>query len=97
MKNLTIVIFENDLAVEKHYDEAFGRFGKSSMEKEVLGVWGEILSNSDEVLSTISDIVNYFINDTDKTDIVFGCCRKDYDDIIAKINVEKCIVKMLFY
>lgn len=97
MKNLTIVIFENDLAVEKHYDEAFGRFGKSSMEKEVLGVWGEILSNSDEVLSTISDIVNYFINDTDKTDIVFGCCRKDYDDIIAKIDVEKCIVKMLFY
>ena len=97
MKNLTIVIFENDLAVEKHYDEASGRFGKSSTEKEILGVWGEILSNSDEVLSTISDIVNYFINDTDKTDIVFGCCRKDYDDIIAKIDVEKCIVKMLFY
>lgn len=97
MKNLIIVIFENDLAVQKHYDEAFGKYGKSSMEKEVLGVWGEILSNADEVLYTISDTVNYFINDTDKTEIVFGCCRKDYDDIIAKIDVEKCIVKTLLY
>ena len=97
MKNLTVVIFENDLALEKQYDEAFGRFGKSSTEKEILGVWGEILSNADKVLSTISDTVNYFINDTDKTEIVYGCCRKDYDDIIAKIDVEKCIVKMLFY
>ena len=97
MKNLTIVIFENDLAVEKHYDEAFDKYGKSSTEKEILGVWGEILSNADEVLSTISDTVNYFINDTDKTEIVFGCCRKDYDDIIAKIDVEKYIVKTLLY
>lgn len=97
MKNLTIVIFENDLAVQKYYDEAFGKYGKSSMEKEVLGAWGEILSNADDVLSTISDTVNYFINDTDKAEIVFGCCRKDYDDIIAKIDAEKCIVKTLFY
>ena len=37
------------------------------------------------------------IKGTDKTEIVFGCCRKDYDDIIAKIDVEKCIVKTLLY
>ena len=97
MKNLTIVIFENDLAVEKYYDKAFSDFGKSSKERELLGAWGEILFNTDEVLSTISNTVNHFINDTDKTDIVFGCCKKDYDDIISKINIDKCVVKTLIY
>ena len=97
MKNLTIVVFENDLVVEKHYDEAFSKFGKSSEEKEILGIWGEISFNAEEVLTTISNTVNYFINDTDKTDIVFGCCKKDYNDIISKINVDKCVVKTLFY
>lgn len=97
MKNLTIVVFENDLVVEKHYDEAFGKYGKSSTEKEVLGVWGEISFNAEKVLTTILNTVNYFINDTDKTEIVFGCCKKDYDDIISKINVDKCVVKTLFY
>lgn len=92
MKKLTIILFEDDLEFSKYSDCVFEKLSNLSKEKEFCGIWGEILFNNDEVLSTISSTVNYFINDTDKIEIIFGCCKKDYDDITSKINTEKCVI-----
>ena len=92
MKNLTVVLFENALENKKYFNRVCEKFTNLSTEKEFCGIWGEILFNDDECLSAISATVNHFINDTEKTEIIFGCCKKDYNAILAKIHVENCSV-----
>ena len=97
LKYLTVILFENDLEFEKGSDNFFERFSELPNEKVLLGVWGEILFNNEEVLSAISVTVNRFIDDEEKTEIIFGCCEKDYSDIIAKIDTDDCEVRAMRY
>ena len=57
------------------------------------GTWGEILFNSEECISSISGCINHFINNSNKTEIIFGISNKDYDCVISKINTEKCVIE----
>ena len=45
---------------------------------------------------SISSCVNHFIeSDKDKKEIIFGCCEKDYNDIMAKLNISGCSIKKI--
>ena len=95
MKKLTLIIFEDDLEISKYSDCIFEKFSGLPKQKEFCGIWGEISFNKEDVLSAISDTLNCFINDMDKTEIVFGCCVKDADEIVSKVNDEECVVEKL--
>ena len=95
MKKLTVILFEDNLEIEKYTDKVFEEFMSFSEEKEFMGIWGEISFNNAEVLTAISDTVNHFINDTEKTELIFGCCKKDYNEIVVKIHTENCVVGTL--
>ena len=92
MKKLTVILFENNLKYKDHADEVCELFADLSKEKEFCGVWGEIGCNEDEVLSAISATVNHFIKSGDKTEVIFGCCKKDYAQVMAKIDTWECTV-----
>ena len=93
MKKLTIFLFSDDAEFEKSSDSVFERFFEKSEEKEFCGIWGEIQFNNKECLAAIATTVNYFISETAKTDISFGCCKKDYDDILSLLCTENCIIE----
>ena len=93
MKKLTVILFENDLEFKEYSDQIFEKFADLPLDKEFCGTWGEILFNSEECISSISGCVNHFINNSNKTEIIFGISSKDYEDVISKINVEKCIIE----
>ncbi len=95
MKKLTVILFENELENKEYSNLACERFSDLPPQKEFCGIWGEIVFNSDEVLSMISTTVNHFIDNTDKSEIVFGCCKKDYNAIITKIHTENWLVEEL--
>lgn len=97
LKYLTVILFESDLEFGKVSDKIIEKFSGLSKEKVLLGVWGKILFNNEEVLSAISGSVNRFLNDVEKTEIIFGCCEKDYSDIITKINTCNCEVRTMRY
>ena len=52
--------------------------------------------NNAEVLSAISGSVNRFLNSSEKTEIIFGYCKRDYNDIIKKIDTENCEVQTIY-
>ena len=93
MKKLTVILFENDLEFKEYSNQVFEKFANLPAEKEFCGIWGEILFNSAECISSISGCVNHFINNTDKTEIIFGISNKDYDCVISKINAENCVIE----
>ena len=93
MKKLTVILFENDLEFKEYSDRVCEKFANLPPEKEFCGIWGEILFNSEECISSISGCVNHFINNTDKTEIIFGISNKDYDCVISKINAENCVIE----
>jgi hypothetical protein len=93
MKKLTVILFENDLEFKEYSDQVCEKFADLPAEKEFCGIWGEILFNSEECISSISGCVNHFINTADKTEIIFGIGNKDYDSVISKINTENCVIE----
>ena len=95
MKKLTVILFENDLEFKEYSNQVCGRFANLPTEKEFCGIWGEILFNNAECISSISDCVNHFMNNIDKTEIIFGISNKDYDCVIFKINTENCVIEMV--
>ena len=95
MKKLTVILFENDLDFKEYSNQVCGKFANLPTEKEFCGIWGEILFNNAECISSISDCVNHFMNNIDKTEIIFGISNKDYDCVIFKINTENCVIEMV--
>ena len=93
MKKLTVIIFENDLEFREYSDRICEKFADLPRDKEFCGIWGEILFNNEENISSISGCVNHFINAIDKTEIIFGISNKDYDCVISKINTENCVIE----
>ena len=93
MKRITVVIFKDDTESKKYANHVCERFSKLSAEKEFCGIWGEILFNNEECISSISGCVNHFINNSNKTEIIFGISNKDYDCVIPKINTENCVIE----
>ena len=93
MKKLTVILFENDLEFKEYSNQVFEKFANLPAEKKFCGIWGEILFNSEECISSISGCINHFINNSNKTEIIFGISNKDYDCVISKINTEKCVIE----
>ena len=93
MKKVTVILFENDLEFKEYFDQVCEKFADLPAEKEFCGIWGEILFNSEECISSISGCVNHFINTADKSEIIFGIGNKDYDSVISKINTENCVIE----
>ena len=93
MKKLIIILFENDLEFKEYSNRVCERFANLPAEKEFCGIWGEILFNNEECISSISGCVNHFINNSNKTEIIFGISNKDYDCVISKINTENCVIE----
>ena len=92
MKRLTIVLFDDE-------KEAFAICDKFSVlpeESEFLGTWW-IEYNQEEVYSSISVAANHFIENTDKTEIIFGISQKDYEGVISKIHTENCEIEVTNY
>ena len=91
MKQLNVIIFAN----ENEYDKCSNRICELLSDlpesKGFCGAWGEIQANDQEVISAISSTVNYFIA-SDKEEIFFCCCAKDYKNILATINTQNCEV-----
>lgn len=96
MKKITIILFENDLENKEYSNRVCEKFANLPTEKVFCGTWSEILFNNEECIASISGCVNNFINNTDKTEIIFGCCRKDYVAILNKIHAEDCEIDTLF-
>ena len=95
MKKLTVVVFKDGIESEKYADQVCERFSKLSSEKEFCGIWGEIEFNDEEVFSAISTTINHFMAETNKDEIIFGCCEKDYNSVFSKINTDDCVVEAL--
>ena len=95
MKKITVVIFKDDIESKKYANQVCEKFSKLSAEKEFCGIWGEIEFNAEDILLAIANTVNHFIENTNKTEIIFGCCKKDYNSIISKINTENCVVEAI--
>ena len=95
MKKLTVVIFENDLEYKEYSNRVCEKFADLPAEKEFCGIWGEILFNNEECISSISNCVNHFINNSDKTEIIFGISNKDYNCVISEINTKKCTIEIV--
>ena len=93
MKKLTVILFENDSEFKEYSNQVSEKFANLPAEKEFCGIWGEILFNNDQCISSISGCVNHFINNTDKTEIIFGISNKDYDCVISEINAENCVIE----
>ena len=94
MKTVKIILFKDDKAFSQIANAVCEKMQNIDSDKEFCGTWGEIQYNESEVLSSISATVNYFI-ESDKKEIIFGCCEKDYNNILTKINLVDCnIVKI---
>ena len=93
MKKLIVILFKNDLEFKEYSDQVFEKFADLPLDKEFCGTWGEILFNSEECISSISGCINHFINNSNKTEIIFGISNKDYDCVISKINTENCVIE----
>ena len=92
MKKLTVILFTDALEHKQYAGVVCDKFLVLPEKSEFLGTWW-IESNQKECTTTISVTANHFIDNTDKTEIIFGISSKDYEDVISKINVEKCIIE----
>ena len=95
MKKLIAILFENDFEFKEYSNSVCEKFANLPPVKEFCGIWGEILFNHSEVLSAICTTINHFVDNTDRTEIIFGCCKKDYDSIISKTHAENCVIEVI--
>lgn len=91
MKKLFVIVFENDKKYSLLSNLICQKFSKLDDDKEFCGLWGEIQGNANGVIDSISAAVNHFI-DSNKQEIIFGCCEKDYDEIIRRLNLSDYLV-----
>lgn len=91
MKKLNVIVFANETEFNEHANRVTAKLSDLPENEIYLGSWGEIRFNDQEVTAAISTAVNHFIA-TDKTEIFFGCCAKDYETILAAINAQDCEV-----
>ncbi len=94
MKIVKVILFKDDKEFSQFSSAVCENMQSIGSEKEFCGIWGEIQSNENEVMRSISATVNHFI-ESDKKEIIFGCCDKDCNDILARLNLMSCnIVKV---
>lgn len=98
MKKVNVIIFKDETENEKYAESVCKKLIPLNQlnDKIFCGIWGEIMFNNDECLKAISSSVNSFLN-SDKTEVYFGCCKKDYNDIILLLNTDNCQVNVLSY
>ena len=89
MKIVRVIIFKNDKEFSQFSSAVCEKMQTIDSDKEFCGIWSEIQSDESEVLNSISATVNYFI-ESDKKEIIFGCCEKDYNNILTKLNLVNC-------
>ena len=89
MKKLRVVLFDD----KKNANTICESFSTMSKKSEFLGTWW-IEYNQEEVYSSISAAANHFIENTDKTEIIFGISSKDYDGVVSKIHTENCEIEV---
>ena len=94
MKKLKVILFEDAWEHKKYVNTVCDRFLGLPDKSEFLGIWW-IEYKEEEAYSAISCMANHFIDKTDKTEIIFGISKKDYDNVISKIHTENCIVEMI--
>ena len=94
MKQLTIILFADALEHKQYVNFVCDKFSKVSDKSEFLGTWC-IKDNQEEVYASISMAANHFIENTDKTEIIFGISSKDYEDIISKIHTDNCAIEAI--
>lgn len=96
MKKLNVILFEKDGPETAKYREVVcEKLSRSNLSdtQEFCGVWGEIHFNREECLKAVSSSINRILN-SDKTEIYFGCCDKDYNDIISLVNANNCEITL---
>ena len=96
MKLIKIIIFKDDKEYSQFSSKVCEKMKSIDTDKEFCGIWGEIENNSTEVINSISTTINYFVA-SDKKEIIFGCCEKDYNNILIKLNVEHCDIQKINY
>ena len=92
MKKLTVVLFDD----KKNTNTICERFSTLPEKSEFLGAWW-IEYNQEEVYSSISEAANYFIENSDKTEIIFGISSKNYNGVVSKINTKNCEIEAINY
>ena len=92
MKKLTVVLFDE----EQNANTICETFSTLPEKSEFLGVWW-IEYNQGECYSSISAAANHFIENTDKTEIIFGISSKDYNGVVSKINTKNCEIEVINY
>ena len=92
MKKLTVILFADALEHKQYVNAVCDRFSGLSEKSEFLGTWW-IEYNQEEAYSAISGAANHFIENTDKTEIIFGIGNKDYEDVVSKIHIGNCVVE----
>ena len=92
MKKLKVILFDDEMEASAICD----KFSVLPEKSEFLGAWW-IEYNQEEVYSSISMAANYFIENTDKTEIIFGISSKDYDGVISKIHTKNCEIEIVNY
>ena len=94
MKTVTIIVFRDEKDFEENRNRVCEKLSALSDEKEFCGIWMlEDPGALDEVVTSISTTVNYFIDGADKTEVFFGCGEIEYQDILAKLHTENCVIK----
>ena len=96
MKKLTVILFADALEHKQYAGVVCDKFLVLPEKSEFLGTWW-IESNQEECTTTISVTANHFIDNTDKTEIIFGISSKDYEDVISKIHTENCEIEVTNY
>ena len=92
MKKLKVVLFDD----KKNANTICESFSTMSEKSEFLGVWW-IEYNQGECYSSISAAANHFIENTGKTEIIFGISKKDYEGVISKIHTDNCEIEVTNY
>ena len=93
MKKITAILFENDLEFGKYSNEVCEKFANMKDKKVFCGIWEEIHFHHHEVLAAISKAINHYIDSTEKKEIIFGCCKKDYPAVLAQLHKEQCLIE----
>lgn len=91
MKKLNMIVFADETECNEHADRITAKLSDLPENQVYLGCWGEIRSNDREVVAAVSGAVNHFLA-SDKEEIFFGCCAKDYQAILAAIHTQDCEV-----
>ncbi|MCH5183108.1 MAG: hypothetical protein J1E00_02950 [Oscillospiraceae bacterium] len=92
MKKLNAIVFTDETEFSEHADRITTKLSGLPGNQTYLGCWGEIRSNDPSaVISAVSGAVYHFLA-SDKDEIFFGCCAKDYQQILAAIDARDCEV-----